>query len=86
MAGKKKTPSEFPTDWHYEQHLADLKRELAGRENRLAELEATTGADEWALEQAQGEVDAVKAQLAHYTKGQRSASKRPAGAKAESRG
>lgn len=62
----KKRPAEFPTDWHYEEHLQALQRELAGRKNRLAELEAMGDDAEAAIEETKGEIDAVEGELRRY--------------------
>lgn len=78
MGKEKNRPPEFASDWHYERHLADLERELAGRQARLAELK-TLDTTPSALAQAKAEVQAVRDQLAHYGAGQESASRRPAG-------
>jgi hypothetical protein len=77
---KKTTPPEFPSDWHYEQHLRDLERELDGRVNRLAELQSLNAAAD-IIAQAEMETDAVRTQLKYYGQGHEQASKRPAQAR-----
>jgi hypothetical protein len=68
---KTKLPAEFPSDWHFEQHLADIEHELAGRINRKAELEAM-GAQEHVLAEVDSEIAAARAELKRYGKGQAS--------------
>jgi len=84
-----KRPAEFPTDWHYENHLENLAREIEGRKAVLAGFEALPeGADgrEAAIKQAKNELAAARAELKHYKPTtQKTASKRPK-AKAETRG
>lgn len=70
---KQDWPEEFPSEWHYQQHLVDLERELAGRLARKAELESLNTTPD-VLEQAEADAEAVRKQLAHYN---RQASKRP---------
>jgi hypothetical protein len=76
----KKTPAGFPSDWHFEQYLRDLERELEGRLNRLAELRSLSTPSE-VLDQAEMEVAAVRTQLKNYGHGQEQAAKRPAQAR-----
>ena len=78
-------PAEFVSQWQYERHLEDLERELAGRERRVAELQATPAAHPDTVKQAQAEAAAVREQLAHYGHGQSAAAKRPRAAKKETR-
>jgi hypothetical protein len=82
-----KRPAEFPTDWHYENHLENLAREIDGRKAVLATFEAlpddAEGKDE-AVKRTKMELKAARDELAHYTKGPKTASKRPK-AKAETR-
>jgi len=83
-----KRPAEFPTDWHYENHLENLAREIEGRKSVLAGFEALPeGADgrEAAIKRTKSELAAARAELNHYKKGPEKASKRPK-AKAETRG
>ena len=73
---EKKFPAEFATEWHYERHLEDLARELAGREARLAELK-TLDTSQHVLDEVETEIAACRAELDRYT-GRKKASKRPA--------
>lgn len=85
-------PDETPADkpktgnWYYEsgRHLEDLERELAGRLVRKAELVAMN-AHQDALDGIESEIEAVRANLARYGRGQKAADKRPAAAKQETR-
>ena len=78
MGRPRKRPAEFPTDWHWERHLEDLERELAGRKNRLAELQSLEPVNDEAVAVTESEIAAVEKELARYGKGQQTASKRPA--------
>ena len=85
MGRPRKTPAEFPSDWHYEAHLEALAREAQGYKDRIAYLKTTDGDDkDAALEQLEGSLEAVQAQLKHYT-GPKSASKRPKAEETETR-
>lgn len=77
MAKTDNRPAEFPSDWHYEQHLEDTGRELAGRLNRVAELQAMNAHPDQ-IAQAEAEVAAARDELEKYGAGQKTASKRPA--------
>lgn len=80
MAKKDKTerPAWFHSDSQFEDHLAALERELEGRKNRLAELEALNAHPDM-LAATQAEVDAAKQALQELAgSGQRTAAKRPA--------
>ena len=85
MGRPRKTPPEFPSDWHYEAHLEALSRELSGRQNRLAELEALNlPDDDPVMMETKGEIAAVKSEIQRYS-GHGGSSKRPKAAKAEKR-
>ena len=82
MGRPRKTPAEFPSDWHYEAHLEALAREAQGYQDRIAYLKTVDGDDkDAALEQLEGSLEAVQAQIKHYS----APSKRPKAEKAESR-
>ena len=70
-------PAEFPTDWHQERYIEDTEREVAGRMNRVAELQAMNAHPD-VIAQAEGELDAARKELKRVAgKGQATAQKRP---------
>ena len=88
MGRPRNRPTEFPTDWHWEQHHDDLDRALAGAHGRLAEAEQLPkGAPyrEQRIADAKAEIEGTHAQLEHYGWGQKLASKRPAGEQKKTR-
>jgi hypothetical protein len=80
MAKPSKRPSEFPTDWHFQNHLENLEREIQGRKVILEGFEASpkgTADRELNIERTKLELEAAREQLEHYS-GHKGASKRPA--------
>lgn len=80
MGRPRKRPAEFPTDWHFEQHLKDLEREIEGRKDRLAwfkSMDKEVPDRELGIKTTEMELEAARAQLEHYT-GHKGASTRPA--------
>lgn len=87
MGRPRNRPAEFFSDWHYENHLENLAREIEGRKTVLAQYEATpedTPDRQLNIDRTKMELDAAKAELNHYT-GPKNASKRPKAQKAETR-
>lgn len=57
---------EFPSDWHRDAYIAGLEREVAGAEQRLAEL-AGTEASEHVLAEVKERAKQAKAELDRLT-------------------
>ena len=87
MGRPRKTPPEFPSDWHYENYLENLAREIQGYKDQIAYLKSLDGPyqdKEEAIGNAEGGLAAAQAELKHYT-GPKSASKRPKAEEVETR-
>lgn len=69
-------PDWVPSQWHWDQHLNDLERAVAGAEGRLAELRAMKTHPE-EIESAERTVEFAKAEFAKWGAwGQNAAEKR----------
>ena len=87
MGRPRKTPAEFPSDWHYENHLENLAREIQGYKDQVEYLKALEGPEEdkaQAIANAEGGLAAAQAELKHYS-GPKNASKRPKAEEKETR-
>lgn len=62
----KDTPDEFTSDWHYQNHLEALEREIAGAKARVDELAGMQDVPAATSEGAASALKAAEAALARY--------------------
>ena len=60
----KDTPAEFPSDWHFQAHLDDLERDVAGLLHRVEELRGMPAAHPDQIKAAEAAVEVAKEKLA----------------------
>jgi len=75
---KSERPAEFLSDWHWDAHVDALKRNIAGLEHRVLELEGMPAAHPDQIKAAKKDVEYAQAELSRYEKPE---SKRPRAAK-----